>query len=148
MASLRKRPLFNPEGDIDVTQRRLIGGNTTNMNDFNNLKYTWTSDWYRQAMNNFWIPEEINLGQDVKDYRQLPEAERRLRQDPLVPRLPRLRAEREPAERLGLHHGQRGRPLPDDPVIPGVRALAELQLHARHDREPRRAPGDHLPVEG
>ena len=77
MASLRKRPLFNPEGDIDVTQRRLIGGNTTNMNDFNNLKYTWTSDWYRQAMNNFWIPEEINLGQDVKDYRQLPEAERR-----------------------------------------------------------------------
>lgn len=38
MASLRKRPLFNPEGDIDVTQRRLIGGNTTNMNDFNNLK--------------------------------------------------------------------------------------------------------------
>ena len=77
MASLRKRPLFNPEGDIDVTQRRLIGGNTTNMNDFNNLKYTWTSDWYRQAMNNFWLPEEINLGQDVKDYRQLPEAERR-----------------------------------------------------------------------
>ena len=77
MASLRKRPLFNPEGDIDVTQRRLIGGNTTNMNDFNNLKYTWTSDWYRQAMNNFWIPEEIYLGQDVKDYRQLPEAERR-----------------------------------------------------------------------
>ena len=77
MASLRKRPLFNPEGDIDVTQRRLIGGNTTNMNDFNNLKYTWTADWYRQAMNNFWIPEEINLGQDVKDYRQLPAAERR-----------------------------------------------------------------------
>ena len=56
MASLKKRPLFNPEGDIDVTQRRLIGGNTTNMNDFNNLKYTWTADWYRQAMNNFWIP--------------------------------------------------------------------------------------------
>ena len=77
MASLKKRPLFNPEGDIDVTQRRLIGGNTTNMNDFNNLKYTWTADWYRQAMNNFWIPEEINLGQDVKDYRQLPAAERR-----------------------------------------------------------------------
>lgn len=71
MDELQKRPLFNPGGDIDVTHRRLIGGNTTNMNDFNELKYAWASDWYRQAMNNFWIPEEINLGQDVKDYRQL-----------------------------------------------------------------------------
>jgi ribonucleoside-diphosphate reductase beta chain len=77
MSELKKRPLFNPAGDIDVTKRRLLGGNTTNMNDFNNLKYKWTSDWYRQAMNNFWIPEEINLAQDVKDYRQLPPAERR-----------------------------------------------------------------------
>ena len=76
MASLKKRPLFNPEGDIDVTQRRLIGGNTTNMNDFNNLKYAWTADWYRQAMNNFWIPEEINMNQDVKDYPKLGKAER------------------------------------------------------------------------
>ena len=46
--------------------RRMIGGNTTNLNDFNNMKYAWVSDWYRQAMNNFWIPEEINLSQDVK----------------------------------------------------------------------------------
>ena len=49
----------------------------TNLNDFNNRKYEWVSDWYRQAMNNFWIPEEINLGVDIKDYRKLPAAERR-----------------------------------------------------------------------
>ena len=77
MAELLRRPLFNPEGDIDVTLRRMIGGNTTNLNDFNNMKYPWVSDWYRQAMNNFWIPEEINLGQDVKDYPNLLPAERR-----------------------------------------------------------------------
>ena len=59
MAELKKKPLFNPEGDIDVRLRRMIGGNTTNLNDFNNMKYPWVSDWYRQAMNNFWIPEEI-----------------------------------------------------------------------------------------
>ena len=64
MAELKKKPLFNPEGDIDVRLRRMIGGNTTNLNDFNNMKYPWVSDWYRQAMNNFWIPEEINLSQD------------------------------------------------------------------------------------
>ena len=76
MAELKKKPLFNPEGDIDVRLRRMIGGNTTNLNDFNNMKYPWVSDWYRQAMNNFWIPEEINLSQDVKDYPRLLPAER------------------------------------------------------------------------
>lgn len=71
-----KRPLFNPDGDIEVRKRRMIGGNTTNLNDFNNMKYQWVSQWYRQAMNNFWVPEEINLAQDVKDYPKLLKAER------------------------------------------------------------------------
>ena len=76
MEQLTKKKLFNPQGDTDVTHWRLIGGNTTNLNDFNNMKYRWASDWYRQAMNNFWIPEEINLSQDVKDYPLLTPAER------------------------------------------------------------------------
>ena len=69
--SLKRKALFNAQGDTDVRQRRMINGNTTNLNDFNTLKYGWVSDWYRQAMNNFWIPEEINLGQDLKDYPKL-----------------------------------------------------------------------------
>lgn len=73
---LTKNALFNPEGDTDLRLRRLIGGNSTNLNDFNNLRYSWVNDWYRQAMNNFWIPEEINLTQDTKDYRRLSAAER------------------------------------------------------------------------
>lgn len=77
MAELIKKPLFNPQGDTDVLKRRMINGNTTNLNDFNHMKYTWVSSWYRQAMNNFWIPEEINLGSDIKDYKQLPAPERR-----------------------------------------------------------------------
>ncbi|MGP1601440.1 ribonucleotide-diphosphate reductase subunit beta [Treponema sp.] len=73
---LPKKALFNADGDIEVVKRRMIGGNTTNLNDFNNIKYTWTSDWYRQAMNNFWIPEEINLQNDVQEYRRLSAEER------------------------------------------------------------------------
>lgn len=73
---LRKKALFNEHGDIDVISRRMINGNTTNLNDFNNMKYDWVSRWYRQAMNNFWIPEEINLSQDIKDYRELSVAEK------------------------------------------------------------------------
>lgn len=74
--NINRRPLFNEFGDIDLLKRRMINGNTTNLNDFNNMKYTWVSDWYRNAMNNFWIPEEINLSQDLKDYGNLEEDER------------------------------------------------------------------------
>lgn len=77
MQELKKKPLFNPNGDMDIKSRRMINGNTTNLNDFNNMKYAWVSNWYRQAMNNFWIPEEINLTADVKDYPQLSQQERR-----------------------------------------------------------------------
>ncbi len=77
MQQLTRKPLFNPQGDADINARRIIGGNTTNLNDFNNMKYAWVSRWYRQAMNNFWIPEEINLAADVKDYPKLTPAERR-----------------------------------------------------------------------
>ncbi|MBQ6819853.1 MAG: ribonucleotide-diphosphate reductase subunit beta [Clostridium sp.] len=73
---VNKKPLFNEFGDIDISKKRIINGNTTNLNDFNNMKYGWVSDWYRQAMNNFWIPEEINLAQDLKDYNKLTKDER------------------------------------------------------------------------
>jgi len=76
MAQLTRRPLFNPQGDSDVRLRRMVGGNTTNLNDFNNMKYAWAKDWYRQAMNNFWVPEEINMNPDIRDYPRLPKAER------------------------------------------------------------------------
>lgn len=72
-----KRPLFNPDGDVEVEKRLIVNGNTTNLNDFNNMKFPWVSDWYRQAMNNFWIPEEINLGTDKKQYPNLNAEEKR-----------------------------------------------------------------------
>lgn len=77
MYDLKKKDLFNEHGDREVIKRRMINGNTTNLNDFNHMKYSWVADWYRQAMNNFWVPEEINLSQDVKDYRNLGDAERK-----------------------------------------------------------------------
>ena len=73
---LARKKLFNETGDIEVHLRKMIGGNTTNLNDFNNMKYAWASEWYRQAMNNFWIPEEINMNTDVQDYRKLSPAEK------------------------------------------------------------------------
>ena len=55
---LKRKALFNAQGDTDVRQRRMINGNTTNLNDFNTLKYGWVSDWYRQAMNKSGFPRK------------------------------------------------------------------------------------------
>ncbi len=77
LTELKRKPLFNPDGDTDGRNRGKINGNTTNQNDSNKMKYTWVSDWYRQAMNNFWVPEEISLGTDAKDYPMLSAGERR-----------------------------------------------------------------------
>lgn len=72
---LKKERFIQSERRYRHTASQNDWGNTTNLNDFNNLRYQWTSDWYRQAMNNFWIPEEINLTQDTKDYVKLSQAE-------------------------------------------------------------------------
>ena len=74
--TLERKDIFNPVGDIEVNKKRIIGGNTTNLNDFNNIKYQWAMDLYRQMMNNFWIPEEISMSQDIKEYRLLDEYEK------------------------------------------------------------------------
>jgi ribonucleoside-diphosphate reductase beta chain len=76
MDNLTKKKLFNEHGDRDWGKRRIIGGNTTNLIELNNVKYDWASKMYRTMMNNFWIPEEIPLSQDAKDYKLLNDNER------------------------------------------------------------------------
>lgn len=73
---LKKKKLFNEHGDRDWGKRRMIGGNTTNLIELNNVKYDWATKMYRNMMNNFWIPEEIPLAQDAKDYKFLSPHER------------------------------------------------------------------------
>lgn len=73
---LKTRGIFNDTATISPDKRKIIQGNTTNLNDFNNLAYPWVSEFYRNSMNNFWIPEEINMSQDIKDYRKLDQYEK------------------------------------------------------------------------
>lgn len=74
---MKSKVIFNPYGTKKVSDIKIINGNPTNLNDFNNVKFNWSNEIYKQMMANFWIPEEINLGQDVKDYRNLSESEKR-----------------------------------------------------------------------
>ncbi|MFB5191278.1 ribonucleotide-diphosphate reductase subunit beta [Alicyclobacillus fastidiosus] len=74
---LQRTKLFNEVGDRDWGNRRMIGGNSTNLLELNNVKYEWAYRMYRAMMSNFWIPEEIALGDDARQYPTLTEEEQR-----------------------------------------------------------------------
>lgn len=76
MTTLQQKPLFNPNAETRLSKRRLIGGETSNLMMLSQNKYTWSYSLYKAMMQNFWIPEEISLGQDLLHYEKLEEEER------------------------------------------------------------------------
>lgn len=69
-----KKMIFNKDGQRGTES--MINGNTTNLREWNRIKYNWASDFYRTMLNNFWIPEEISLNEDVKQFPYLTDGER------------------------------------------------------------------------
>jgi ribonucleoside-diphosphate reductase beta chain len=76
MTTLQQKPLFNPQADTSFDKRKLIGGETTNLMMLSNNKYKWSYPLYKTMMQNFWIPEEISLGQDKMHYEKMDDTER------------------------------------------------------------------------
>lgn len=74
---MKPSAVFNPEGDDGLESRKIWGGDTTNLMELNNVKYGWATQIYRQMRENFWIPQKYSLTEDVTDYRNLTQAERR-----------------------------------------------------------------------
>lgn len=72
---LERKKIFNEDGQRGT--QRLINGNTTNLREWNRIKYDWAHKLYRTMLNNFWIPEEIPLASDAKEFQELSVAERR-----------------------------------------------------------------------
>lgn len=71
MQELKKKLIFNPAGNDEVINRRIIKGNTTNLFNLNETKYSWAKSLYRVMLANFWIPEKVDLSQDILDYQEL-----------------------------------------------------------------------------
>lgn len=65
--AFKKARLFNPEGNDDLTERKLIGGNSTNIIQLNNTKYKWATSLKKTMYANFWIPEKNSLQNDRFD---------------------------------------------------------------------------------
>lgn len=66
---INRKKLFNPQGDDSISNRRMVGGDPTNFNNFNDVKYSWANEMYRIMMGNFWIPEKIDMAQDKLQWR-------------------------------------------------------------------------------
>ena len=54
-----KKLIFNEHGERGT--QSMIGGNTTNLREWNRIKYDWANQMYRTMLNNFWIPEVFSL---------------------------------------------------------------------------------------
>lgn len=77
MEVVGKKKLFNPQGTDKVNERKMIGGDTTNLFNLNNVKFRWAKEMYRVMMGNFWVPEKVDLSKDISDYQNLTDAETR-----------------------------------------------------------------------
>lgn len=71
---MKKKKIFNENGDRGT--QGILNGNTTNLREWNRIKYQWTNNLYRNMLNNFWIPEEISLFDDIKQFKNLTNGER------------------------------------------------------------------------
>nr|WP_323256850.1 ribonucleotide-diphosphate reductase subunit beta [Spirulina sp. CCNP1310] len=70
-------PIFNPEGDDKIENRSLWFGNVTNLMQLNDVRYPWAIALYQQMREQFWIPQKLDVTQDVTDYWNLTPEERR-----------------------------------------------------------------------
>lgn len=75
MQSLKSNLIFNPQGNDDVNHRSIWKGETTNLMQLNDVRYSWAVSLYKQMREQFWIPEKIDITQDVNDYNNLTQHE-------------------------------------------------------------------------
>lgn len=69
--ALQTKKLFNPNGDDTKQNKKIIGGDTTNIQDFGDPKYQVFMDIYDLMLNSFWQPKEVRLQEDVRLYQNL-----------------------------------------------------------------------------
>lgn len=69
--------VFNPGGNDAIDSRSIWFGNTTNLMQLNDVRYSWAIGLYKQMRQDFWVPEKIDITQDILDYKSLTPGERR-----------------------------------------------------------------------
>ena len=66
-AEVRQMPMSNAE-PVNVDDKRVVNGDT-DINQLAPFKYPWAWNYFLNANKNHWTPLDINMAQDVHDYR-------------------------------------------------------------------------------
>jgi ribonucleoside-diphosphate reductase beta chain len=74
---MQRKKIYNPNSTESVNDRRIFGGDPTGLFELNNIKYQWAYNLWDMMLNNTWFPKEVDMTPDVRDYKQLTDAEKR-----------------------------------------------------------------------
>ena len=74
---MERKKIYNPNSTESVSERRIFGGDPTGLFELNNIKYQWAYKLWDLMLNNTWFPKEVDMTTDVRDYKQLTDAEKR-----------------------------------------------------------------------
>ena len=74
MDVLEKRKLL----DTDAPNRStgIVNGRSSNILNWDDVRYPWAYPKYKVMLSNFWTPFEINMSKDIKQFPQLSDVEK------------------------------------------------------------------------
>jgi len=73
---VERKKIYNPDSKEGVSDRKIFGGNPTGIFELNKIKYQWAYNLWDMMLNNTWFPKEVDMTQDVRDYKLLTEQEK------------------------------------------------------------------------
>ncbi|MDR4937421.1 ribonucleotide-diphosphate reductase subunit beta [Rossellomorea marisflavi] len=73
MEGLKKRVLVDETAPNKSTG--IVNGESSNILNWDDVRYTWAYPKYKRMLGNFWTPFEINMAKDIKQFPQLTEKE-------------------------------------------------------------------------
>ncbi|MED1599776.1 ribonucleotide-diphosphate reductase subunit beta [Alkalihalophilus marmarensis] len=71
--TLQKRKLYNPHAPNASTG--IINGESSNVLNWDDVRFSWAYPLYKNMLANFWTPFEINMSHDAKQFQNLTETE-------------------------------------------------------------------------
>ena len=71
-----RKVIYNPNTTEKTKDRKVFGGNPTGIFELNDIKYQWAYKLWETMLNNTWFPKEVDMTQDVIDYKRLSEEEK------------------------------------------------------------------------
>jgi len=74
---MKRKTIYNPESTEKTSERKIFGGDPTGIFELNDIKYQWAYNLWEVMLNNTWFPKEVDMTQDVGDYKRLTDAEKK-----------------------------------------------------------------------